>query len=284
MSAADRPELAGTAIGRAEAAHDTIGARPARAMQLALDEAATLGPGDALPPFWHYLYFTPQIRARDLAADGHERIGGFVPDLGLPRRMWAGGRIEIAAPLRIGEVAERTSTVADVTLKEGRSGRLGFVTVEHAFSVDGAPRLTETQTIVYRAPPAPGAPLPAGPPAPDDAEWRREIVPDPVLLFRYSALIGIAHRIHYDADYARDVEGYPGLLVHGPLTATLLAREGLAHAGGRAPAALEIRATAPLFAGGAVALEGKHDGRRQHLWARTPEGASAMSVTIEYAD
>ncbi|TFL16518.1 FAS1-like dehydratase domain-containing protein [Jannaschia formosa] len=271
------------AVGRSESAEDRLDLRQARLMQLTLDREPTLTEGDPLPPFWHYLYFNPQIRASELGPDGHERLGRFIPDFGLPRRMWAGGRVEIAKPLRLGERAVKTSTIRAVERKEGRSGRLCFVTVDHDFTVEGEHRLRETQDIVYRDPPAPGAPPPPGRPAPEGATFSRVIAPDPVLLFRYSALIFYGHRIHYDADYARDVEGYPGLVFHGPLTATLLVDLGLGHLGGRPLASFDIRAMRPLFGTESFVIEGHETEEGAMLWARTPDGFTAMTVTLRAA-
>jgi 3-methylfumaryl-CoA hydratase len=272
------------AIGRSERATDTIDLRQARLMQLLLDRPATLKKGDPLPPFWHFLYFNPQIRASELGPDGHERLGRFIPDFGLPRRMWAGGRISIEAPLRLGEEVEKLSTIRSIEEKSGRSGRLCFVTVDHDFSVAGEHRLRETQKIVYREPPAPGSAPPPGQPAPGDAEFSRVVTPDPVMLFRYSALIFYGHRIHYDIDYSREVEGYPGLVVHGPLTATLLVDLGLDHLDGRRLAAFDIRAMRPLFAPTPFTLEGRKTETGATLWARTPDGDTAMVVTLHAAD
>jgi 3-methylfumaryl-CoA hydratase len=272
------------ATGQTETARDRIDLRQAVHLQLALDQAPTLAEGDALPPFWHYLYFNPKIRASDLAADGHERLGRFLPDLGLPRRMWAGGRMDWHRPLEIGGRAEKTSTIGEVTVKQGRSGTLGFVTVTHDFSDAEGLCLTETQNIVYRDPPAPGATPPKPTPAPGDAVWSRRIDPDPVLLFRYSALIFYGHRIHYDADYTRDVEGYPGLVVHGPLTATLLIAFGQAQMGNRPLRAATIRAVSPLFAPAPFWIEGRPEGDGAQMWARTEGGHLAMTIGLEFAD
>lgn len=270
------------ATGRVETADDRIDLRQATHMELTLDREPVLAEGDALPSFWHYLYFNPKIRASALGRDGHESLGRFVPDLGLPRRMWAGGRMEWHRPLRIGSRATKTSTIEDVTRKQGRSGPLGFVTVSHAFSDAGGLCLTETQNIVYRDVPAPGA-APAKPAqAPGDASWSRRIAPDPVLLFRYSALIFYGHRIHYDVEYTRHTEGYPGLVVHGPLTATLLIAFGQEHAGDRPLRAANIRAVSPLFAPAPFWIEGRSDDDGISLWARTEAGALAMSVTLEF--
>lgn len=271
------------ATGRQEVSQDRIDLRQARHMQLTLDQEATLDEGDALPAFWHYLYFNPQIRASDLAADGHEQLGRFLPDLGMPRRMWAGGSMVWHRPLVIGRHAVKTSTIVEIALKSGRSGQLGFVTVSHDIADEDGLCLTETQDIVYRDPPAPGAPKPSAPNAPADPLWSREVTPDPVMLFRYSALIFYGHRIHYDLDYTRGTEGYPGLVVHGPLTATLLIGFGAEQARGRTLSQAHIRAISPLFAPEPFYLEGKPDGEALSMWARSASGALAMTVRLEFA-
>jgi 3-methylfumaryl-CoA hydratase len=272
-----------TAIGRTEQVTDTLDLRQARLMQLTLDQPATLQKGDPLPPFWQYLYFNPQIIASDLGPDGHEQLGRFVPDFGLPRRMWAGGRVTIEKPLMLGEEVEKRSTIRAVEEKAGRSGRLCFVTVDHDFSVAGEHRLRETQNIVYREAPSPHAAPPRGQPAPESATFIRTITPDPVLLFRYSALIFYGHRIHYDAEYTRTVEGYPGLVVHGPLTATMLVGLGLERLGSRRLKSFDIRAMSPLFSTAPFTLEGRYTDEGATLWARTPDGTTAMTVTLHTA-
>ncbi|HET7825791.1 MAG TPA: MaoC family dehydratase N-terminal domain-containing protein, partial [Anaeromyxobacter sp.] len=179
--------------------------------------------GDPAPPCFHWALFPPLARQSELGPDGHARRGGFLPPVPLPRRMWAGSRVRFDRPLRVGERVELVSTVDKVEEKSGRSGALVFVTVRHRISAGGALAIEEEQDLVYRDAPKPGAAAPAAPtePAPRGA-WRREIVPDDVLLFRYSALTFNGHRIHYDRRYVTGVEGYPGLVVHGPLIATLL--------------------------------------------------------------
>lgn len=272
-----------SAVGRHEEARDALDLRQARLMQVTLDRAPDLKIGDPLPPFWHYLYFNPALRPSEMGRDGHERLGRFIPDFGLPRRMWAGGRVEIDKPLILGETVDKRSTIRKVEEKTGRSGRLCFVTVDHDFSVAGEHRLRETQNIVYRAMPDPGAPPPPARPAPETCDFSRVVTPDPVLLFRYSALIFYGHRIHYDADYTRVEEGYPGLVFHGPLTATLLVELGLAHLPGARLLSFDIRALAPLFVTAPFTLEGRRTESGAELWARTPEGGTAMTVTLHTA-
>ena len=198
-----------------------------------------------------------------LGRDGHPHTGLFLPDLPLPRRMWAGGQINRIAPLDPGDTVTRTSTIEDVTFKTGRSGQLGFVTVRHIYAVCGEARINERQDIVYRADPAPDAPAPNVPlaePWPDADGW--DITTGPTLLFRYSALTFNGHRIHYDAPYAREVEGYGGLVVHGPLQAIWM-QNLAATLFGAAPARFDYRGLTPLICGDAVRVEAR----------MTPDGA-----------
>ncbi len=271
--------------GKRESAGDVIGPAP-------LDRlAATLGrddpparPGDAAPPGWHWLYFLPKTPRADLGADGHAARGGFMPPVDLPRRMWAGGRMTFRGPLRVGEQAKRDSEILTVTPKEGRSGRLVFVTVRHVIGGEGGPAVEEEHDIVYRDAPRPGEAAPPAQRPPREPVWRRAIDPDPVLLFRFSALIFNAHRIHYDRDYAKS-EGYPGLVVHGPLTAVLLLDLLRRECPDRALVRFDYRALAPLFETAPVTVAGApdDDGRTVSLWAETPEGAVAMSATATLA-
>ena len=195
---------------------------PAEALHISLDlDGPPPGVGDALPPFFHQVYFCQATRPGGLGRDGHPARGDFLPDLGLPRRMWAGGRLEWHAPLRLGVPATRESSIESVTRKQGRSGPLGFVTVRHDIEQDGKLCLTEWQDIVYREDPKPGDPPRPQPPAPKGHRVA-DLAFDTTLLFRYSALTFNGHRIHYDQDYARGVEGYDNLVVHGPLLAQLL--------------------------------------------------------------
>ena len=275
-----KTDLKDKAIGRLERTNDTLDLRQARLMQLTLDQPPTLDKGDPLPPFWHYLYFNPQIRASDLAEDGHEKLGRVIPDFGLPRRMWAGGRVTIDKPLLLGEEVDKVSRISAVEEKNGRSGRLCFVTVDHDFSVQGDHRIRETQKIVYRQAATKETVQPQGQPAPDNFTFSQIVTPNPVMLFRYSALIFYGHRIHYDASYTRKTEGYPGLVVHGPLTATLLIGLGLKRLGSRRITHFDIRAMSPLFDTAPFRLEGRDTKEGVALWARAPDGTTAMTVTL----
>ena len=249
---------------------DVMDPARANAMQVALGKAADIGVATALPPFFHQLYFwEPQV-AQTLGRDGHPKVGGLIPDMGLPRRMWAAGRLAFYAPLRAGVAATRTSICENATLKQGRSGPLGFVTLRHDVHQDGAICLSEWQDLVYREDPDPQAAKPEPPQARTDEEHRDEVTFSSTLLFRYSALTFNGHRIHYDLDYARDVEGYGGLVVHGPLLAQLLMLMAQDHLG--ALERFEFRATSPLMHHEVATL----CLRGRDLWVRGPDGRQCM--------
>ena len=271
-------------IGRTATADDTITATPVAALAATLDYPwAPVEPGAALPALWHWLYFLPLHRQSEIGADGHAKRGGFMPPVPLPRRMWAGSQFEFHSPVRVGDRVSRTSTIADVKTKHGRTGPLVFVKVRHELRCNGAvePALVEFHDIVYRE--AQRADDVAPPPqaAQVDAPWQREIVPDDVLLFRYSALTFNGHRIHYDRKYVTEVEGYPGLIVHGPLIATLLMdllRRQLPDAD---VAAFQFKALRPTFDLNAFRVNGalQGDGKTVHLWAMNHDGWLTMDAT-----
>ncbi|MBG9387960.1 FAS1-like dehydratase domain-containing protein [Caenimonas aquaedulcis] len=272
--------------GRSETVADSITGAPVHALAATLDHAsAAADPGAELPPLWHWLYFLPRARQSELGEDGHPRLGGFLPPVPLPRRMWAGGRLQWRAPLRVGHRAERTSRIASVTHKAGRTGDLVFVVVRHDIASAGGLALTEEHDIVYRAPPQPGDAPPPPQAAPADAVWNREIVPDPVLLFRYSALTFNGHRIHYDRSYVTQVEGYPGLIVHGPLIATLLMDLATRERPGARVAGFSFKAIRPTFDLHPFRVCGRPsaDGRSADLWAQDHEGWLTMQARIEFA-
>ncbi|HEY4958156.1 MAG TPA: MaoC family dehydratase N-terminal domain-containing protein [Caldimonas sp.] len=272
-------------LGRTEERRDTITATPMAALAATLDRddpAPTIGA--ALPPLWHWLYFLPLHRQSELGADGHARRGGFLPPVALPRRMWAGGRLTFAQPLRIGDEATRTSRIASIAAKQARSGPLVFVTVEHAISRADGVAIREEHDIVYRDLPAPDAASATPPAAPADETFTRTVVADDVLLFRYSALTFNGHRIHYDRRYATEVEGYPGLIVHGPLIATLLLDLLRRQRPDAVVRRFDFKALSPLFDLHPFALCGKADGERRFaLWARSADGALAMQASAEIA-
>ncbi|MGJ4804685.1 FAS1-like dehydratase domain-containing protein [Luteimonas sp. SDU82] len=268
-------------VGREERREDII--HPGRIAEMAATLDLDAPPGDALPPGWQWLFFNPAVRRSQLGVDGHPARGGFLPPVELPRRMWAGSRIRYLADLPVGAQAERLSRILKVESKTGKRGSLCFVTVQHLTSYGGTTCIEEEQDIVYREATAPGGP-PAPPPPRHEAQaqWSRDVVPDSTLLFRYSALTFNGHRIHYDLPYARDEEGYPGLVVHGPLTATLLQQFAVECADGRPLAAFDFRGVAPLFAGRRFQLEASADGDAMTLWARGPDGELAMSASARF--
>jgi len=271
-------------IGKAETVDDVVTATPYAALSATLDRPPERPPpGTPLPALWHWLYFLPLYRQSEVGPDGHAKRGGFLPPIPLPRRMWAGSQLQFLEPLRVGDAVTRTSTIEDVTEKSGRSGALVFVRVRHEIRRrDEAPAaLVEFHDIVYREAPRPGEVAPPPKPAPAQGAWERRWVPDDVLLFRYSALTFNSHRIHYDRRYVTTVEGYPGLIVHGPLIATLLL-DLLRHELPEAEVArYEFRAVRPLFDLHPffVCGEPQGDGKTFRLWARDHEGFLAMDAT-----
>ncbi|MDR3452003.1 MAG: MaoC family dehydratase N-terminal domain-containing protein [Rhodoferax sp.] len=303
-------------VGKTETLSDDITAAPVRALSATLDrDDPAPAPGTALPPLWHWLYFLPQQRQSELGPDGHAKRGGFLPPVPLPRRMWAGGRLQWLPqnPLVVGDAVRRISRIEAVTHKAGRTGDLVFVLVKHEVHNARGLALTEEHDIVYRAAPhaptlgtgvsslppegalaARGGPSPLAQPrdpvpppvaAEKGAVWQREIVPDDVLLFRYSALTFNGHRIHYDRKYVTEVEGYPGLIVHGPLIATLLVDLVRHHAPGAFIQSFNFKAVRPTFDLHPFRLNGQPsaNGKSVKLWAQDHEGWLTMQGTAELA-
>jgi 3-methylfumaryl-CoA hydratase len=273
-------------LGRTESRSDHVTPTPVTALSATLDRADALPQdGDVLAPLWHWLYFLPVHRQSELGPDGHAARGGFLPPVPLPRRMWAGGRLQFHHPLRVGDAITRVSRIVDVSHKEGRSGALVFVLVRHEIGNADGIALTEEHDIVYRDNPKPDDPAPKPLAAPADHAWLREIAPDDVLLFRYSALTFNGHRIHYDRRYVTEVEGYPGLVVHGPLIATLLMdllRRNLPNA---VVKQFSFRAVKPLFDTAPFSVCGKleEDGKTVRLWAKDAQGWLTMEASAELA-
>ncbi|MDP3172351.1 MAG: MaoC family dehydratase N-terminal domain-containing protein [Polaromonas sp.] len=274
-------------VGRTETLSDYITAAPVRALSATLDrEDADPVAGTPLPELWHWLYFLPMARQSGLGPDGHPERGGFLPPVPLPRRMWAGGRLQWHQQvLQVGDAVTRTSRIESVTHKTGRSGDLVFVLVKHEVRSAQGLALSEEHDIVYRANPQPGDPAPAPQSAAQSAAWSREIVPDDVLLFRYSALTFNGHRIHYDRKYVTEVEGYPGLIVHGPLIATLLADLLRRNMPGARLRKFEFRAVRPVFDLWPFKVHGlpSVDGKIVSLWTEDHEGWLTMQATATLA-
>jgi len=263
-------------IGRSTTGTDLVTAR------LVAEYRATLGdlcgPGE-VPAGFHWCLAPDIYPAPDLGRDGHPRPGLVVPELPLPRRMWAGGEIAFLAPFAVGEAVTRTSTVRDITFKTGRTGKLGFVAVDHSYAVDGSVRVSERHDIVYREDPKPGQsdrPEPGEDWAPLRA-WA--VAPDPTMLFRYSAATFNGHRIHYDRPYATGVEGYDGLVVHGPLQSSWM-QNLAADIFGALPAHFRYRGLSPLVAGQAVTVEAREGAEGLDLRVRrAADGVVTMQAT-----
>ena len=273
-------------IGRIDHSTDWVTSAPLAALSATLDrDDPPPGAGTDVPPLAHWLYFLPIARQSDIGPDGHPKRGGFLPPVPLPRRMWAASRLTFHRPLSVGDEVTRVSSIKDVTVKHGRSGALVFVMVRHEIAAADGVAITEEQNIVYRDNPQPGAAAPAPQAAPSTPSFSRDILPDPVLLFRYSALTFNGHRIHYDRSYVTEVEGYPGLIVHGPLIATLLL-DLLRH---EMPEAVVVtfafRAVKPLFDIAPFSVNGRieADGKTIKLWAQDADGWLAMAATATVA-
>ncbi len=274
-------------VGKTEIIEDFIAPWPVRALIATLDENDPLPRnGDPLPPLWHWLYFNEAAPASKLGPDGHPERGNFLPPVPLPRRMWAGSRFTFGdAPLVLGETATRASEIKSVEPKAGSTGSMVFVTVRHTVSGSRGAAFVEEHDIVYREAAKPGEPAREPKPAPTDSTWSKKITPDPVLLFRYSALTFNGHRIHYDQPYVTGVEGYPGLIVHGPLMGLLQLELARRSNPSRTLATFEFRALSPVFAGAAFTVGGRREADGAVTsWIANPEGGLAQQgkVTFRY--
>ena len=269
-------------IGRSTEASDTVTAQLVKGLRATLFlEIGEPGPGDAAPFTVHWCLAQPVFPASELGPDGHPARGGFLPPVPLPRRMWAGGELEFVEPLRVGDEVTRTSRISDVTMKTGSTGTLCFVSVEHVITTARGIALRERQDIVYRDIPTTQAAAPAKPPAAAPAAQHKEShVADPVLLFRYSALTFNGHRIHYDRDYVTKVEGYPGLIFHGPMQAALQV-ELAAKLHGGAPKKFSYRGLQPLFEG-AFSVNANETGAGMELWTANSDGQPTMKGTATW--
>ena len=273
-------------VGRTQEATDILHPGPANLLRLAFGRPEPeLREGDPLPPAWLALYFLPRIATADLRPDGSPRDTGVIPPMPLPRRMFAGERVRLHRPLRLGQSVRRETELADITVKPGGTGTLVFATVRsRVFGPEGL-ALEDERRTVFREEVKAGErnQAPRREPAPADVPWRRRVTPDPVLLFRFSALTFNTHRIHYDRPWAMEVEGYPGLVVHGPLTTTLLIDFACDQTPGRRITGYATQARAPLFDTAPFELRGRPTAGGGELWAVTPEGTVAMSAEVELA-
>lgn len=269
-------------IGRTEEMADTIEPARSNALRAALGDPAPRMAGEPLPALHHWLYFWNVQPPAGLGEDGHPAKGGFLPPVPLPRRMWAGGRLEFVRPLMLGERTTKVSKILDVQEKTGKTGRLVFVTVEHRLSGESGLAVIEEQDLVYREPAAPGSISgPTGEAAAPAASWCERIDPDTVLLFRYSALTMNGHRIHYDLPYAMDEEAYPALVVHGPLQASLLI-DLAARKLGRPIARFSFRGQQPAFVGAPLHLCGEASEDGASVWTEQ-DGGKNMTASVTAA-
>lgn len=280
MTTPDQAELQAW-VGRRTTAEDVLNPFPAHALATALDRVVPPCAGDVLPPAWHWLYFLDTPPASATSGDGHARQTELLPPAPLPRRMWAAGSLLIEQPLRLGVPTQRRSQVRSIEVKQGRSGSLVFLNLDHELVQDGMLCIREEQNLVYRematgpAPEPPGEPAPAG-------DWSREYAADPVLLFRYSALTYNGHRIHYDRAYAVEREFYPALVVQGPLLATLLLELCQAQAPERRVREFQFRALRPTYDHAPFSVHGRRDGDSVKLWS-AQRGLQCMSATAVLA-
>jgi 3-methylfumaryl-CoA hydratase len=272
-------------IGRTTEASDTVTAQLVRGLRATLFmEIGTPKPGDAAPFTTHWCLAQPVYPMSELGPDGHPSRGGFLPPVPLPRRMWAGGELEFVDTLRVGDEATRTSRIADVTMKTGSTGVLCFVSVDHLITTSRGIAIHERQDIVYRDVPAgaqaPTSAKPAAPPP--SAQHRESHMADPVLLFRYSALTFNGHRIHYDRDYVTKVEGYPGLIFHGPMQAAFLVEFAARLHGGTAPKKFSYRGVQPLFEGSEFSINANETSDGMELWTANSAGQPTMKATATW--
>lgn len=289
-------------IGRTESARDLVTPTPIAALSATFDRNPERPEnGVKLPALWHWLYFLPIAQQSEIGPDGHPKRGGFLPPVEQPRRMWAGSQFEFHQPLRVGDAVSRLSTIENITEKSGRTGKLTFVRVRHDISrvndtpasgangnsvqVGGELAITEYHDIVYRDMPSPDAPAPKPVAPPDDAQWEHRVDPTDVLLFRFSALTFNGHRIHYDRRYVTTEEGYPGLVVHGPMIAMLLLNAMRNELNDPALTRFEFRAIRPTFDINHFFVCGRPDsnGKTIHLWSKDHENCLTMQATATLA-
>jgi 3-methylfumaryl-CoA hydratase len=267
-------------IGREHSTRDMVRLAPILGFQATLDWPELSAPSDGIIPYLsHWLYFLPADPMNQLADDGHPRRGGFLPPVSLPRRMWAGSRIKFIRPMRIDSQVVRRSTIGDVKEKLGRTGRLVFVRIDHEISDHAGLLISESQDVVYREAHTRDSVAAVPQRAPVCSDWIREIIPSPALLFRYSALTFNSHRIHYDFPYARDAEGYAGLVVHGPLIATLLLNELVHYRQGVEVDNFEFRAIKPVISPDPFFICGSVHGTIATLFAHNSAGDLCMQAS-----
>jgi len=269
-------------IGRSSEATDVVTAQLVKGLRATLfQEIGEPQPGDAAPFTVHWCLGQPVFPMSELGPDGHPSRGGFLPPVPLPRRMWAGGQLEFLDSLRVDDEPKRSSRITDVTMKSGSTGQLCFVSVEHLVSTARGLAIRERQDIVYRdmGGTSPAAPAKAPPPV---AQHRETHMSDPVLLFRYSALTFNGHRIHYDRDYVTKVEGYPGLIFHGPLQAAFIVELAAKLHGGTPPQKFVYRGVQPLFEGSEFSVNANTSADGMELWTANAAGEPTMKATATW--
>ncbi|MEE2904818.1 MAG: MaoC family dehydratase N-terminal domain-containing protein [Gemmatimonadota bacterium] len=274
-------------IDRELVEHDFISLDRARLLATTLGRESTeLADGEPLPPGWHLIYFNSAVAGSELSADGHAHRGSFLPPIPLPHRMWAGGSFHFLGPLKIGASVRRTSTIKSISEKQGRSGRLVFVTVRQLISQADTTVIDEEKVLVFRnASGSNGVDARPSPQLPKEPIWDEPFIADEVTLFRFSALTFNSHRIHYDHPYVTDVEGYPGLIVHGPLLALLIADNGVRRLGHRSPPAgltFKYRSVQPLFCNESIRICGDAQQTPMRLWAAHKDRGVATEATLEF--
>jgi 3-methylfumaryl-CoA hydratase len=269
-----------TWIGKSRTDEDLISGRHALLMAATVDYPAPerIACGENLPPLWHWTYFLEGLPARELGPDGHPARGGFMPPVPLPNRMWAGGRVTFQSPILIGSTIRKESSILKVDHKVGNSGDLVFVTVLHELkSLQGEPLIREEQDIVYKDSTPPGRPPASATAVEQSARFTKTFTPTSTMLFRYSALTFNGHRIHYDADYCRETEGYDNLVIHGPLNATMLACYA-EEVGGNPLRSFSYRGLAPALLGNAITLHATVLERCVTLYATLDNGTICMQA------
>ena len=263
-------------VGKSHTTHSELPLFQTEALAGAIGAPATPNTGDPLPLPWHWLYFLEPVRRDGTGEDGHPLKGGFLPPVALPRRMWASGKLEVTKPLILGLSAEKVSVITSVESKDGRSGKLVFVNLRHEFNQADKLCITEEQNLVYREAPKERTALPAGNIIDSEPQFTRKMTPDPILLFRFSALTYNAHRIHYDREYAVNEELYPALVVHGPLLATLLLNLAYENLPNARIETFSFRAVRPTFDSHPITLCGRRSGNELLLWSEDHEGYCCM--------
>lgn len=279
------PEALKQWVGRRRETEDFAAPWPVAALSATLDEDDPApGMGDTVPPLWHWLYFLEIARQSGIGPDGHAERGEFLPNLPLPRRMWAGSRLAFEGePLRIGDSIRRVSEIKSVTAKSGSTGQMVFVTVLHTISGPRGVSCLEEHDIVYREAAKPGEQQRAPTPAPANPTWTKQLTPDPVLLFRFSALTFNGHRIHYDHPYVTGVEGYPGLIVHGPLMGMLQIELGRRKNPRKALRAFEFRALSPAFANAPITVAARREPDGSLVtWVANDKGGLAQQGKVSF--